>query len=136
MTAIRRYNTGTDHARFLQVLMATVLTIVVTTVLASPVLADDSFEPTGNAEAGQAQYQTHCASCHGDRAQGDGSWAGAYEPPPSDLTRDGLDAERLFLATRDGGMAVGMRATMPAFRHTLDEQSIHDIVAWIQSLDH
>jgi mono/diheme cytochrome c family protein len=78
----------------------------------------------------------HCASCHGDRAKGDGSWAGAYEPPPSDLTREGLDAERLFLATRDGGMAVGMRATMPAFRHTLDEQSIHDVVAYIQSLNH
>ena len=102
---------------------------------AVPVLADDSFVLDGNAETGKALYQLHCASCHGDRAKGDGSWAGAYQPPPSDLTREGLDAERLFLATRDGGMAVGMRATMPAFRHTLDEQSIHDIVAWIKSLE-
>lgn len=101
----------------------------------APVLAADSFELDGNAESGKTQYQTHCASCHGDRAKGDGAWAGAFEPPPSDLTREGLNAERLFLATRDGGMAVGMRATMPAFRHTLDEQSIHDVVAWIQSLD-
>ena len=100
-----------------------------------PVLADDPFVLDGNAESGKALYQLHCASCHGDRAQGDGSWAGAYDPPPSDLTREGLDAERLFLATRDGGMAVGMRATMPAFRHTLEEQSIHDIVAYIKSLD-
>ena len=102
----------------------------------APVLADDPFVLDGNTESGKEQYQMHCASCHGDRAHGDGAWAGAYEPPPSDLTREGLDPERLFLATRDGGMAVGMRATMPAFRHTLDEQSIHDIVAYIKSLDH
>jgi len=101
---------------------------------AAPVLADESFVLHGDAKDGKPLYQTHCADCHGERAQGDGSWAGAYDPPPSVLTREGLSAERLFIATRDGGMAVGMRATMPAFRHTLDEQSIHDIVAYIHSL--
>jgi mono/diheme cytochrome c family protein len=112
------------------------LMAVAALMVAAPVLADDAFELAGDAEAGKAPYQTHCASCHGDSARGDGPWGGAFQPPPSDLTREGLNAEHLFLATRDGGSAVGMRATMPAFRHTLDEQSIHDIVAWIQSLDH
>jgi len=113
-----------------------VMVMLAMLVTAVPVLADESFALNGDARAGQPLYQMHCADCHGERAQGDGSWAGAYEPPPSDLTREGLSAERLFIATRDGGMAVGMRATMPAFRHTLDEQSIHDIVAYINSLDH
>ena len=132
MTAIRRYHTANPVSFWLTPL-AMGLSIVLSVSVS--VLAEDAFELSGDAEAGKAQYQIHCASCHGDRAQGDGSWAGAYEPPPSDLTRDSLGAERLFLATRDGGMAVGMRATMPAFRHTLDEQSIHDIVAWIKSFE-
>ncbi len=111
------------------------LTTIAVLVACVPVLAEEPFTLNGDAQAGKPLYQTHCADCHGERAQGDGSWAGAYQPPPSDLTREGLGAERLFIATRDGGMAVGMRATMPAFRHTLDEQSIHDVVAYIKSLD-
>ncbi len=113
-----------------------VLLMVALPLLADEVVTGQSFELDGDAQAGKPLYRTHCADCHGERGRGDGSWAGAYDPPPSDLTREGLGAERLFLATRDGGMAVGMRATMPAFRHTLDEQSIHDIVAYIQSLEH
>ncbi|QOC22463.1 cytochrome c [Wenzhouxiangella sp. AB-CW3] len=110
------------------------LVAVVMLFAVAPVLAEETFNGKGDVQVGQELYQTHCADCHGEHGRGDGSWAGAYEPPPSDLTREGLTGERLFIATRDGGMAVGMRATMPAFRHTLDDSSIHDIVAYIQSL--
>lgn len=100
---------------------------------ATPVLAD-GFELRGDAEAGKAPYQMHCASCHGASAAGDGPAARAFNPPPTDLTREGLSAERMFLATRDGGMAVGLAATMPAFSRSLDEQTIHNVIAYIKSL--
>jgi mono/diheme cytochrome c family protein len=100
---------------------------------AAPVLADD-FKLDGDAEAGKAPYQQQCASCHGASGTGDGPAARAFNPPPSDLTREDLSAERMFLATRDGGMAVGLAATMPAFSRSFSEQTIHDVVAYIKSL--
>ncbi len=73
-------------------------------------------------------------TCHGHAGTGDGPAAAAFEPPPSDLTREDLTAEQIFLATRDGGQAVGLTALMPAFRHSLDEQTIHDVVAYTLTL--
>lgn len=96
-------------------------------------LADD-FELRGDPEAGKAPYQQQCASCHGSSGQGDGPAARAFNPPPSDLTREDLTAERLFLATRDGGMAVGLTAMMPAFGRSMSEDTIHDVVAYLKSL--
>jgi high-affinity iron transporter len=120
--------------------MKTIRTISVSTgllagllVAATPVLASD-FELNGDAEAGKAPFQQQCASCHGNSAQGDGPASRAFNPPPSDLTREDLSAERMFLATRDGGMAVGLTATMPAFSRSMNEQTIHDVVAYIKSL--
>lgn len=101
--------------------------------VAVPVLADD-FELNGNAEAGKAPFQQQCASCHGTSGAGDGPASRAFNPPPSDLTREDLSAERMFKATRDGGMAVGLAATMPAFSRSMSEQTIHDVVAYIKSL--
>jgi mono/diheme cytochrome c family protein len=91
-------------------------------------------ELNGNAAAGQPLYQLQCASCHGVSGKGDGPAARAFNPPPSNLVREDLSGERMFIATRDGGMAVGLAATMPSFRHSLSDESIHDIVAYLKSL--
>lgn len=103
---------------------------------ANPAVADESadFELRGDPDKGKTPYLEQCATCHGASAQGDGPESGAFDPPPRALTRNSLSTKRMFIATRDGGMAVGLRATMPAFRHTFDEQTIHDIVAYIESL--
>jgi mono/diheme cytochrome c family protein len=103
-------------------------------LLGSTLALADDFELRGDPEAGKAPYQQQCASCHGNSAKGDGPASRAFNPPPSDLTRDDLEAERMFLATRDGGMAVGLAATMPAFSRSMDEQTIHNVVAYIKSL--
>lgn len=47
--------------------------------LALPATAQD-------AEAGRALFQTHCATCHGVRAQGDGPMANMLLLQPPDLT--------------------------------------------------
>jgi mono/diheme cytochrome c family protein len=38
-------------------------------------------------EVGADLFATHCASCHGADARGDGPAASALRPPPADLTR-------------------------------------------------
>jgi mono/diheme cytochrome c family protein len=40
----------------------------------------------GRTVTGAALYQTHCASCHGDRGRGDGPVGAALRTPPADLT--------------------------------------------------
>ncbi len=122
-------STGSRFFRF-----AIPLSILAAAALAGNAWADD-FELAGDPEAGEQPYQLQCASCHGNTAKGDGPAARAFDPPPSDLTRDELTAEHLFVATSEGGPAVGLTATMPPFKHSLSEETIHDIVAYIKSLE-
>jgi mono/diheme cytochrome c family protein len=46
-------------------------------------------------EVGAELFATHCASCHGTDARGDGPAASALRTPPTDLTR---------IAARNGGV--------------------------------
>jgi mono/diheme cytochrome c family protein len=50
---------------------------------------------------GQALYTTHCASCHGTGARGDGPVAASLRVPPADLTQ---------LAATNGGTFPGAKA--------------------------
>ncbi len=102
-------------------------------ISASAATADD-FELQGDPEAGKQPYLQQCASCHGNSGGGDGPAARAFDPPPGDLLREDLSAERMFTATRDGGMAVGLAATMPAFNRSMSDETIHDVVAYLISL--
>lgn len=92
------------------------------------------FELHGDAAAGEQIYLRHCASCHGPKGAGDGQEGRAFEGGPSDFTSGKGDARRFYLATRDGGMAVGLSGAMPVFRHTLDDDEIHDVVAYLMRL--
>ena len=110
------------------------LALLASLLLAAPLAVADDFEIQGSAEAGQQPYQQQCASCHGNSGQGDGPAARAFNPPPASLLREELSAEHLFKVTRDGGMAHGLAPTMPAFNRSLNEQQIHDVVAYLVSL--
>jgi len=88
----------------------------------------------GDGNAGEAIYLEHCASCHGIRGAGDGPQGRAFDPRPADFTAIEADAERFYLATRDGGMAIGMSGAMPMYRHTLDDGEIRDVVAHLMHL--
>ncbi|MGY6520046.1 MAG: c-type cytochrome [Lysobacteraceae bacterium] len=93
-----------------------------------------AFEHRGDVVSGEPLYQRHCAACHGPSGRGDGQQGRAFDPGPPDFTAGGADAQRYYLATRDGGMAVGVSAAMPAFRHTLNEQQTRDIVAHLMRM--
>lgn len=94
------------------------------------------FELHGNAAAGQPIYLRHCASCHGPEGAGDGQEGRAFDGGPSNFTTGEANTRRFYRATRDGGMAVGLSGAMPAFRHTLEDGEIHDVVAYLIELAH
>lgn len=91
---------------------------------------DEDFEVDGDPDAGHAVYQQRCATCHGDEGEGDGPAGVGMQPPPTDFTAVVLEPQRAYVATRDGGRALGLSPGMPAFRDALSEQELHDVVAY------
>ena len=89
----------------------------------------------GNAENGAKLYRRYCSGCHG--ADGRGG-AHTFMPHIQNLTRrdyiefipDGF----LFTVIAEGGAAVGKSGYMPAWRGTLSEQDIKDVIAYIRTL--
>jgi mono/diheme cytochrome c family protein len=89
----------------------------------------------GNADNGAKLYKRYCSGCHG--ADGRGG-AHTFMPHIQNLTRrdyiefipDGF----LFTVIAEGGAAVGKSGYMPAWRGTLSEQDIKDVIAFIRTL--
>jgi len=77
---------------------------------------------------GRAIYQENCAQCHGASAEGDGPWAGSYDPPPSDLTRlsrDGNFPRADVLGVIDGYDRTGLPGQeMPEFGLLLEGETV------------
>jgi mono/diheme cytochrome c family protein len=89
----------------------------------------------GDAAAGAKLYKRYCSGCHG--ADGRGG-AHTFMPHIQNLTKkdyiefipDGF----LFTVIAEGGEAVGKSGYMPAWRGTLSEQDIKDVIAFIRTL--
>ena len=84
-------------------------------------------------------YQQYCASCHGDRAQGDPNWRqrggdGRFPPPPLDGSAHTWHhpMDQLKRVIREGGPPG--QSNMPGWGDTLSERQIEDIILWFQSL--
>ena len=98
-------------------------------------LADVERFTDGDAENGARLYKRYCSGCHG--ADGRGG-AHTFMPHIQNLTRkdyiefipDGF----LFTVIAEGGVAVGKSGYMPAWRGTLSEQDIKDVIAHIRTL--
>jgi mono/diheme cytochrome c family protein len=80
---------------------------------------------------GRALFLTHCAICHGERADGRGRRGAAMARPPADLTRPERrrrsSPRHLFFVVREG-----LRGTpMPAWKGTLDTDQSWDLVAFL-----
>lgn len=81
-------------------------------------------------ERGGKLYQTHCAACHGPGGRGDGPAGAALTPGPANLAE-------MAGRHRDGDFAWKIengRGPMPAWRGTLKDAQIWDIVNFIQGL--
>ena len=95
-------------------------------VIASHAWADD---------AGKAVYDDKCASCHGASGKGDGPAAGAFQPPMQAFSKalKGKSDDWIAKATKEGGPAVGLAATMPPYADLTDDQ-VKSLVAYMKQL--
>jgi cytochrome c1 len=89
-----------------------------------------------DAEAGGADYQIFCASCHGESGAADGPIAQALDPRPA-RHNDGtymnpLEDDYLFKVIKFGGASVGKSAMMAPLG--LSDQQIHNVIAFMRTL--
>jgi mono/diheme cytochrome c family protein len=85
-------------------------------------------------DAGREVYLTHCASCHGKKGKGDGGQA-LGGGTPSDLTDASWDYGstdgEIYWVIREG---IDSNADMLAYKKTLSEKEMWQIVAFIRSI--
>lgn len=90
-------------------------------------------------EQGRALFQTHCASCHGDQAQGlADDWRktdaqGNYPPPPLNGSAHAWHHPLVVLETtiKEGGASFG--GVMPGFADRLSDSETRSTIAYFQS---
>jgi mono/diheme cytochrome c family protein len=89
----------------------------------------------GDAAHGAAVFKRYCAGCHGPDGRGG---AQTFMPHVANLTAkdyiEFLPDGFLFTVITEGGAAVGKSGFMPAWRGTLSEQDIKDVITFIRTL--
>ena len=119
-----------------------VLTVFTVSVSSTPM------QPSGSdVKAGTVLYAENCASCHGEKLEGQPDWQisnddGTLPAPPHDQTGHTWHHgdELLFDYTKQGGQAAmaargvtSFTSGMPGFSETLSDKEIWDILAFIKS---
>jgi mono/diheme cytochrome c family protein len=88
------------------------------------------------AAAGQVLYTDNCASCHGDSAKGDGAAGASLDPKPANLvtvfSEDSDD--RINWVINEGGPVMGFSASMAAWKGTLTQDEIWQIITYVHTL--
>ena len=90
-------------------------------------------------ESGKSSYAENCASCHGARGEATPDWRsreadGTFPPPPLNGTAHTWHHPFRVLAQQIKFGAPGGMGKMPAFRGSLTDEEIIDVIAWFQSL--
>jgi mono/diheme cytochrome c family protein len=109
---------------------AILLGIVVAVIAASPVAAADL-------AAAQKNFKTFCSKCHGAEGRGDGTEAATLTTKPRDFhdcaRMKTIDDQTLFTAIKEGGAAVKLSKDMPAWKEGMEDDEIHDLIAFVRS---
>ena len=97
--------------------------------LTNPVASDDE-----SLERGQEIYTTHCATCHGDYGNGDGSGGVSLDPLPAPIahTSQMMGDAYLFWRITEGG--VPFETGMLPYRDILDEGARWDVINYVRAL--
>jgi mono/diheme cytochrome c family protein len=112
-------------------------------LIAETLVQPDSADPV----AGEPLYAENCASCHGDKLQGEANWRspksdGTMPAPPHDEsghTWHHTDA-LLFEYTKLGGQLLlekrgvaGFKSGMTGFADTMSDDEIWNVIAYLKS---
>jgi mono/diheme cytochrome c family protein len=88
------------------------------------------------AEAGAEIYEVNCASCHGPEGEGNGPTAEALDPKPASLAdahlMEDMSDGALFWRVSEGGMMEPFNSAMPAWKETLSEEEIWQVITFIR----
>jgi len=111
--------------------------LVLVLLLGSPALALAGPRPLlGDFHRGAQLYRLNCQSCHGAEGRGNGLMARSLTPAPGKVVGTALNIGRsdadLFKLLHDGGPALQLPATMPAFGDELGELELWDLVAFLR----
>ena len=88
------------------------------------------------ADAGKQIYTDNCASCHGDGGKGDGPAGSSLDPKPADLVtimatkQDDL----VHWVISEGAAANGKSASMVAWKGTLSDDEIWQVITYLRTL--
>lgn len=110
-------------------------TALATDTTAASDLPETPSEPSATEVSGQAVYGANCATCHGERGQGNGPAAVGLEPPPADLT-DGTwvtgdgSIEAIVNTIENGSPGTAMIA----WEGTLTQAQIQAVARYVKSL--
>ena len=92
----------------------------------------------GDLAATKKEFVRFCAKCHGNDGKGDGPQADALTTKPRDFTDCGrmktISDDTIFTAIKEGGEAVHLSKDMPAWKDGMEDDEIHDLVAYVRSL--
>lgn len=112
-----------------------VLILLVVGVIAFSFLFQDK-----HVAEGRRLYARYCSPCHGLSGKGDGYNAASLDPRPKDLT-DGdepymgnLTNVEIYEVIQKGGKGLDMAPLMPVFGHTLSQEEMWDLVAYLRTL--
>ena len=89
-------------------------------------------------QAGFRVYKTHCQTCHGDYAEGKGSYTGLpADMNIVDFTSKDYDRPKKEIKTiiREGGASLDMNPIMPAWKSILSESEIADVTYFIKTIN-
>jgi mono/diheme cytochrome c family protein len=102
-----------------------------------PTVDRESFRVSGDAERGAVLFARSCAACHGARGDGHGTVRLTDVDMPDFSDRVSMSSHTdwdLYRIIADGGRAHGLCEKMLPAGHRFDEQSIHDLAAYVKSL--
>ena len=107
---------------------------VATAVGASP--EKEKISPLAN--QGRVLFQHYCAACHGLSGDGDGFNAEQLDKEPAELSNKKFVAKKnnsqIYRVIKFGGQGVRKSHLMPVFGHTLSEEEIWSLVAYVRYL--
>ncbi len=104
---------------------------------------EDLTNPFGNddheaVEAGEAIYETNCATCHGPKGAGDGLGAEGLDPKPANLAdahmMEELSDGYLFWRVSEGGTFEPFNSAMPPWKGVLSEDERWQVITYLRSL--